>query len=432
MYSRTKLPPIERRYCCELISLFVDDVDVTMVSVCGHIQQNLIRLTGEDLLVVGSDHGEVDNSVLSKLASASTNDSTLLGASADDNHEKALLQLVVKSILVLSEQMKELQRSNKNIEKKLELQDVRCSLEKEFDDNDDQHIPTNAVIEDEETNFMLGASGVDEIPLKPSNDVFITLDSGKNKEEGQKFWKELVYSYKGDKVKEVNMAPMKAKKARFSESHMTTSMNTIGKKLFISPNTSNKTTKNNNNEGVDEENLAEGLNRAIPLFSASSGIPCLIPAIYVPFLDISFYWWMIVIAIKDGWIYVLDSDPYQNHTVQRDFRIADVIGEMDPSEKGESSEEDPEMEEEYSEEAGNPEDRVPATPSLPMDIDAEEDFQCYVEELGRAPEPSPLRSSQASVPDETVEAADRQSASRDGPSYDASGVWPPRSLSPSS
>ncbi|MED6209017.1 hypothetical protein PIB30_050546 [Stylosanthes scabra] len=108
------------------------------------------------------------------------------------------------------------------------------------------------------------------------------------------------------------------------------------------------------------------------------------------------------------------------------------IGGMDPSEKGEPSEEDPEMEEEYPEEAGNPEDRVPATPSLPMDIDAEEDFQRYVEELGRAPEPSHLRSSQASVPDEPVEAADRQSASRDGPSYDVSGVWPPRSLSPSS
>ncbi|MED6133900.1 hypothetical protein PIB30_032581 [Stylosanthes scabra] len=108
------------------------------------------------------------------------------------------------------------------------------------------------------------------------------------------------------------------------------------------------------------------------------------------------------------------------------------IGGMDPSEKGESSEEDPEMEEEYPEEAGNPENRAPATPSLPMDIDAEEDFQCYVEELGCSPEPSPLRSSQASVPDDPVEAADRRSASRDGSSYDVTGVWPPRSLSPSS
>ncbi|MED6220625.1 hypothetical protein PIB30_046586 [Stylosanthes scabra] len=83
------------------------------------------------------------------------------------------------------------------------------------------------------------------------------------------------------------------------------------------------------------------------------------------------------------------------------------IGGMEPSVKDEeSSEEDPEMEEEDLKEAGNPEDRVPATPSLPMDIDAEEDFQRYIEELGPAPEPSPLRSSQASVPDEPVEVAD--------------------------
>ncbi|MED6122537.1 hypothetical protein PIB30_040693 [Stylosanthes scabra] len=108
------------------------------------------------------------------------------------------------------------------------------------------------------------------------------------------------------------------------------------------------------------------------------------------------------------------------------------IGGMDPSEKEGSSEEDPEMEEEYPEEAGNPEDRVPATPSLPMDIDTEEDFQRYVKELGRAPEPSPLHSSQASVPDEPVEAADRQTASRDGSSYDLSGVWQSQSSSPSS
>ncbi|MED6120004.1 hypothetical protein PIB30_017027 [Stylosanthes scabra] len=56
-----------------------------------------------------------------------------------------------------------------------------------------------------------------------------------------------------------------------------------------------------------------------------------------------------------------------------------------------------------------------------MDIDAEEDFQRYIEELGRAPKPSPLRSRQAAVPDEPLEAADRQSASRDGSSYDLPG-----------
>ncbi|MED6135165.1 hypothetical protein PIB30_043697 [Stylosanthes scabra] len=108
------------------------------------------------------------------------------------------------------------------------------------------------------------------------------------------------------------------------------------------------------------------------------------------------------------------------------------IGGMEPSKKEESSEEDPEMEEEEPEEAGNPEDRIPATPSLPMDIDVEEDYQRYIEELGRALEPSPLRSSQASVSDEPVEASSRQSVSRDGSSYNPSGVWQSQSSSPRS
>ncbi|MED6218138.1 hypothetical protein PIB30_024183 [Stylosanthes scabra] len=167
-----------------------------------------------NLTRVASDHGEVKNSVLSKLASASTKNSTLLGASAsaDDNDDKVLLQLLVKSIQVLSEQVKELQHSNKNIEKKLEIQDVKCSLEKEFTENDDPKISTDALIVDEETNFILGASDVGEIPMNHKNDVFNTPVKGKDKVEGKKSWKELVYSYKGDKVKEVNMAPVKAKK----------------------------------------------------------------------------------------------------------------------------------------------------------------------------------------------------------------------------
>ncbi|MED6158172.1 hypothetical protein PIB30_030342 [Stylosanthes scabra] len=108
------------------------------------------------------------------------------------------------------------------------------------------------------------------------------------------------------------------------------------------------------------------------------------------------------------------------------------IGGMEPSvKKDESSEEDPEEEEEPEEE-DHPEDGIPATPSLPMDIDAEEDYQRYIEELGRAPEPSPLRSSQASVPDEPVEAVDQQSVSRNGSSYNLSGVWQSQSSSPSS
>ncbi|MED6180943.1 hypothetical protein PIB30_014725 [Stylosanthes scabra] len=109
-----------------------------------------------------------------------------------------------------------------------------------------------------------------------------------------------------------------------------------------------------------------------------------------------------LIAPSEGWM--CDADDEKE------------IGGMEPPVKNEeSSEEDPEMEEEEPNEAGNPEDRIPATPSLPMDIDAEEDFQ------RRAPEPSPLRSSQPSVPDEPADAADRQSVSRDGPSYNLSG-----------
>ncbi|MED6175365.1 hypothetical protein PIB30_077666 [Stylosanthes scabra] len=108
------------------------------------------------------------------------------------------------------------------------------------------------------------------------------------------------------------------------------------------------------------------------------------------------------------------------------------VGGMEPSvKKEESSEEDLEMEEEEPEEAVNPEVGIPVTPSLPMDIDTEEDYQYYIEELGRAPEPSPLRSSQASVPDEPVEVADRQSVSHDGSSCDLFGVWQSQSLSPS-
>ncbi|MED6188447.1 hypothetical protein PIB30_086063 [Stylosanthes scabra] len=91
-----------------------------------------------------------------------------------------------------------------------------------------------------------------------------------------------------------------------------------------------------------------------------------------------------LIAPSEGWL--CDADDEKE------------IRGMDPSNKEESSEEDPEKEEEEPEEAGNPEDRIPATPSLPMDIDAEEDFQRYIEELGHAPEPYPLRSREAFVP----------------------------------
>ncbi|MED6139541.1 hypothetical protein PIB30_084785 [Stylosanthes scabra] len=105
-----------------------------------------------------------------------------------------------------------------------------------------------------------------------------------------------------------------------------------------------------------------------------------------------------LIAPSEGWM--CDADDEKE------------IGGMDPLEKEESSEEDPKMEEEHPKETGNPEDRVPATPSLPMDIDSWDVLLNLLFFVAVKP-----------VPDEPVEAADRQSASRDGSSHDLSGVW---------
>ncbi|MED6165581.1 hypothetical protein PIB30_100940 [Stylosanthes scabra] len=58
-------------------------------------------------------------------------------------------------------------------------------------------------------------------------------------------------------------------------------------------------------------------------------------------------------------------------------------------------------------------------------------MECNVK-LMTLKEPLPLRSSQASVPDEPVEAADRECVNRDGLSYNLSGVWQSQSSSPSS
>ncbi|MED6173121.1 hypothetical protein PIB30_056335 [Stylosanthes scabra] len=96
------------------------------------------------------------------------------------------------------------------------------------------------------------------------------------------------------------------------------------------------------------------------------------------------------------------------------------IGGMEPSvEKKDVSEED------YEEE-------IIASSYLPMDIDADEDFLRYIEELERRPEPSPLRSSHASVPDLPREASDRQSDGHNASRYDLSGVWQTPSSGPSS
>ncbi|MED6213933.1 hypothetical protein PIB30_098241 [Stylosanthes scabra] len=105
------------------------------------------------------------------------------------------------------------------------------------------------------------------------------------------------------------------------------------------------------------------------------------------------------------------------------------IGGMEPSvKKDESNEEDSEEEEDPEEEEGleeeeDPEEEIPASSSLHMDIDATDDYLRFIEDLERRPEHSPLRSSQASVPDSPEEASDRQSDGHNTSSYNLSGVW---------
>ncbi|MED6163615.1 hypothetical protein PIB30_081666 [Stylosanthes scabra] len=100
------------------------------------------------------------------------------------------------------------------------------------------------------------------------------------------------------------------------------------------------------------------------------------------------------------------------------------IGGMKPSvEKKETSEEDPKKEE-------DPEEEVHASSSLPMDIDAIEDYLQFIEELERRPEYSPIRSEHASVPESPEDPSDGQSDSHNTSSYDLSVVWQPPLLGP--
>ncbi|MED6189349.1 hypothetical protein PIB30_095129 [Stylosanthes scabra] len=88
-----------------------------------------------------------------------------------------------------------------------------------------------------------------------------------------------------------------------------------------------------------------------------------------------------------------------------------------------SPSEDPEKQKEE-----DPEEDIPASTSLPMDIDATEDYLQFIEELECRPKNSPIHSAQDSVPDLPEDSSDQRSVSHGTPSYDLSGVWPPPSL----
>ncbi|MED6126964.1 hypothetical protein PIB30_083572 [Stylosanthes scabra] len=99
------------------------------------------------------------------------------------------------------------------------------------------------------------------------------------------------------------------------------------------------------------------------------------------------------------------------------------IGGMKPSiEKKGVSKEEGEEEEDLEEDEEDPEEEVPASTSLPMDIDATEDYLQFIGELERHPEYSPIHSGHASVLDSPEDSSDRHSDSHGVPSYDLFGV----------
>ncbi|MED6141268.1 hypothetical protein PIB30_101635 [Stylosanthes scabra] len=101
----------------------------------------------------------------------------------------------------------------------------------------------------------------------------------------------------------------------------------------------------------------------------------------------------------------------------------ELISSFEASEK-EEEEEDPEEKEEEEE---DPEEEVHTSISLPMEIDAIEDYLQFIEELECYPKNSPIHSGQDSVPNLPEDSSDRRSVSHGAPSFDLSGVWPPPS-----
>ncbi|MED6141919.1 hypothetical protein PIB30_108232, partial [Stylosanthes scabra] len=60
-----------------------------------------------------------------------------------------------------------------------------------------------------------------------------------------------------------------------------------------------------------------------------------------------------------------------------------------------------------------------------MDMDADEDYSQYLEELHRHPEYSPVHSSQVFAQNPSDDARSPSSDAHGQPSFDLSGIWPP-------
>ncbi|MED6204842.1 hypothetical protein PIB30_012613 [Stylosanthes scabra] len=114
------------------------------------------------------------------------------------------------------------------------------------------------------------------------------------------------------------------------------------------------------------------------------------------------------------------SGCYTSHRrVARDEEKKEIGGIESSIEKGGVSEEEGEEE--------DPEEEVPASTSLPMDIDATEDYLQFIKELERRPQYSHIRNGHVSVPDSPEDPSDRQSDGHNTSSYDLSEVWQPPS-----
>ncbi|MED6126841.1 hypothetical protein PIB30_082395, partial [Stylosanthes scabra] len=116
-----------------------------------------------------------------------------------------------------------------------------------------------------------------------------------------------------------------------------------------------------------------------------------------------------LIPPSEGWMCEGDEEEKEN-------------GGMEPSvEKEEASEKDKEEEDpEEEEEEEDHEEEVPASTSLPMDIDATKDYLQFIEELERHLENSRIHSGQDSVPNLPEDPSDQRSITHGALSYDLS------------
>ncbi|MED6200138.1 hypothetical protein PIB30_082278 [Stylosanthes scabra] len=126
-----------------------------------------------------------------------------------------------------------------------------------------------------------------------------------------------------------------------------------------------------------------------------------------------------LIPPSEGWM--CDGDEVEGKEVSGGIsaRVDEAKGILEEDKNEEEEEEEEEnLEEDPSEE------EMPATPRA-MDMDADDNYLQYLEELRRHPEYSPVHSSQAFAQNPSDDARSPSSDARIQPSFDLSRIWPP-------